>query len=47
MEWKWLCLRLLLICSCGMIHPDEYFQSQEVMATSVFQLKHTFIPWEW
>lgn len=36
-----------MVLSNGMIHPDEYFQSQEVMATDVFSLKNTFIPWEW
>ncbi|KAI9496534.1 GPI mannosyltransferase [Zychaea mexicana] len=30
----------------GYIHPDEYFQSPEVTAASVFDIK-TFTPWEY
>lgn len=44
----WLALGLRLCCCTapGMIHPDEFFQSQEPMATSVWSLQGTFIPWE-
>ncbi|KAH9108149.1 hypothetical protein LEN26_000676 [Aphanomyces euteiches] len=31
----------------GMIHPDEFFQSPEVMAKYVFGIPYAWIPWEY
>lgn len=55
-RWRWYALlaalRVVLAVSfLGMIHPDEFFQSQEVMAQHVLQdqplSRHLFIPWEY
>ncbi|KAF0720332.1 Aste57867_387 [Aphanomyces stellatus] len=40
-------LRLLSVLSMAMVHPDEYFQCPEVMAKSIFNIPHAFIPWEY
>jgi phosphatidylinositol glycan class Z len=38
-------LRFLFIFSFGYVHPDEHFQSSEVVAKEVFGYS-TYIPWE-
>ncbi|ORX56860.1 Alg9-like mannosyltransferase [Hesseltinella vesiculosa] len=39
-------IRLLLALSPGYIHPDEYFQSPEIMARSMLNID-AFVPWEY
>lgn len=55
-RWRWYALLAALRAAValgfqGMIHPDEFFQNQEVMAQHVLQdqplSKHLFIPWEY
>ena len=43
--WRWRWLRLVTALSPGYIHPDEVFQSMEVMAATVFRYEAS-IPWE-
>lgn len=40
-----LAIRFVVALSLGYIHPDEFFQSPEVTASSIFDT-HSFIPWE-
>jgi len=49
-QWKivWGCLlalRFALLLQPGYVHPDEFFQSPEIMAHSVFDFE-VHIPWE-
>eukprot|EP01028_Stygiella_incarcerata_P004885 TRINITY_DN211_c0_g1_i1.p1 TRINITY_DN211_c0_g1~~TRINITY_DN211_c0_g1_i1.p1 ORF type:complete len:625 (+),score=110.05 TRINITY_DN211_c0_g1_i1:92-1966(+) len=39
-------LRVVFAFGNGYIHPDEYFQSPEVMAARLFVSENHFIPWE-
>ncbi|KAI8060977.1 Alg9-like mannosyltransferase family-domain-containing protein [Gongronella butleri] len=41
-----LCFRYLMAMLPGYIHPDEFFQSPEVMANAVLKVQ-TFVPWEY
>jgi hypothetical protein len=50
----WVCLRFYVgVFSPAMIHPDEFFQSYEVMAQHTLQktnpklAPYLFIPWEY
>jgi GPI mannosyltransferase 4 len=47
-KWLWiglLILRVAFVIQPGYVHPDEFFQSSEVAARSVFHFD-TFVPWE-
>eukprot|EP00122_Pirum_gemmata_P003697 Pgem_evm1s3347 len=37
---------LVFLPQTGYIHPDEFFQSSELMAGKLFQIEH-YTPWEY
>lgn len=50
-RWVWLWAALVALRGCavfspGYVHPDEYFQNQEVMGAWLLGLDDSGVPWE-
>mmetsp|Transcript_18171 Transcript_18171/g.33591 ORF Transcript_18171/g.33591 Transcript_18171/m.33591 type:complete len:509 (+) Transcript_18171:174-1700(+) len=48
MKWERLALgvRILSVLAPGYLHPDEFFQSPEIIADAVFDSVNASVPWE-